>query len=123
MGEISAEAPANADLIIEGLEAAVAHPDTRGIVFNINSGGGSPVQSDRVWRAVQELKESIPIFPCMPQSQTSVLRALTTSRRPLMLYLCRRSGTGRLDWRDHRRLWFRQIGCAPGRGASRHYFG
>ena len=63
MGEISAEAPANADLIIEGLEAAVAHPDTRGIVFNINSGGGSPVQSDRVWRAVQELKEEHPDIP------------------------------------------------------------
>ena len=56
-GVIDSESPANAERLIEGLEAAWEAPDARAIVLHINSPGGSPVQSQRVYRAITALRE------------------------------------------------------------------
>lgn len=62
-GVIAADAEANADQILLGLERAAAHPGTAGVVLDINSGGGSPVQADRVWRGIQRLRLEYPDMP------------------------------------------------------------
>ena len=55
-GMISAENEANADDIIASLEKAFKNPQVEAIILDINSGGGSPVQSGAVYRAVKRLK-------------------------------------------------------------------
>lgn len=62
-GLISDASPANADTIIEGLHAAYEDENTRGIVLRINSPGGSPVQSDYVYREIMRLKGLHPDIP------------------------------------------------------------
>lgn len=62
-GVISADSEASAQIILTGLTRALEHPGTRGVVFDINSGGGSPVQADRVWRGVQRLRLEYPDIP------------------------------------------------------------
>lgn len=56
-GLISDATKANADTIIEGLRDAFEDKHTKGIVLRINSPGGSPVQSDYVYREIQRLRE------------------------------------------------------------------
>jgi protease-4 len=51
--------------IIAGLEAAFEHEDTAGVVLEINSPGGSPVQSAYIFDEIMRLKkehEDIPIY-------------------------------------------------------------
>ncbi|ALM52169.1 signal peptide peptidase SppA [Halomonas huangheensis] len=57
-GVIDSEAPANADRIIDGVKAAWEAPNSVAVVLHINSPGGSPVQSQRVYDAVRQLRES-----------------------------------------------------------------
>lgn len=57
-GVIDSESPANADDIIQGLNAAWSAPNSAAVVLHINSPGGSPVQSQRVYHAIQRLRAS-----------------------------------------------------------------
>ena len=64
-GMISAENEANADDIISGLEKAFKNPMAEAVILDINSGGGSPVQSGAVYRAVKRLKSErsdLPVY-------------------------------------------------------------
>ncbi|MCI0510379.1 protease-4 [Chromohalobacter marismortui] len=54
-GVIDANGEANAERIIEGLRAAWQAPASRAVVLHVNSPGGSPVQSQRVYDEVQRL--------------------------------------------------------------------
>ena len=56
-GLISDASKANADNIIEGLRDAFDNENTKAIVLRINSPGGSPVQSDYVYREIKRLRE------------------------------------------------------------------
>ncbi len=55
-GLISDATKASADNIIEGLRDAFEDDKTRGVVLRINSPGGSPVQSDYVYREIKRLR-------------------------------------------------------------------
>ena len=64
-GVIASGEAAGADNIISGLKAAFEHDDTAGIVIEINSPGGSPVQSAYIFDEIMRLKqehESIPVY-------------------------------------------------------------
>ncbi len=63
LGVIAENEAANADSIIEGLRAAAKDKKTKGIVLNINSPGGSPVQSAYVFEEIKRLKEKHPDMP------------------------------------------------------------
>ncbi|MDH5784932.1 MAG: signal peptide peptidase SppA [Chromatiales bacterium] len=56
-GMISDATKANADRIIEGLRDAFDNDKVKAIVLRINSPGGSPVQSDYVYREIKRLRE------------------------------------------------------------------
>jgi protease-4 len=62
-GIISDSTRANADTIIEGLRDAFKDEKTKGVVLRINSPGGSPVQSDYVYREIKRLRELHPKTP------------------------------------------------------------
>ncbi len=62
-GMISDNTPANADNIIEGLRNAFASKHTKGVVLRINSPGGSPVQSDYIYREIMRLRQAHPDIP------------------------------------------------------------
>lgn len=55
-GEISEDAEANADAIIEGLQAAFEAPKSKAVILRINSPGGSPVQSAYVYDEIRRLR-------------------------------------------------------------------
>lgn len=57
-GAIAADAPANAERIIGGLNRAWQADNAQAVVLHINSPGGSPVQSQRVYAEVMRLRES-----------------------------------------------------------------
>jgi len=64
-GVIASGEAAGADNIISGLKAAFEHDDTAAIVIEINSPGGSPVQSAYIFDEIMRLKqehESIPVY-------------------------------------------------------------
>lgn len=56
-GVIDAEAEANAERIVEGLQRAWESPHTHAVVVRINSPGGSPVQSQRIYDEIHRLGE------------------------------------------------------------------
>ncbi len=62
-GMISDATPANADTIIKGLRKAFRNENTKGVVLRINSPGGSPVQSDYVYREIRRLRSQHPDTP------------------------------------------------------------
>lgn len=62
-GVIAANAAANADAVIRGLEKAFENADARGVVVQINSPGGSPVQAGRINAAMQRLRDEYPQKP------------------------------------------------------------
>lgn len=62
-GVIADATKANADTIIEGLRDAFEDENTQGIVLRINSPGGSPVQSDYVYREIKRLREKYSDIP------------------------------------------------------------
>ncbi len=62
-GVIAENEMASAESIIDGLRAAVKDKNTKGILLNINSPGGSPVQSDYIYREIKRLKAKHPDMP------------------------------------------------------------
>ncbi|MGI4861803.1 MAG: S49 family peptidase [Janthinobacterium lividum] len=62
-GEISAKSEASSENIDEALEAAFADPQTAGIVLQINSPGGSPVEAGIVYRNIRRLRQAHPKIP------------------------------------------------------------
>lgn len=62
-GLISDASKANADTITEGLRDAFENRNTKGIILRINSPGGSPVQSDYVFREIKRLRAENPGIP------------------------------------------------------------
>lgn len=63
VGMIAEDKDANADRIIKGLQRAAKDKNTRGIILNINSPGGSPVQSDYIYHGIRQLKKEYPDLP------------------------------------------------------------
>ena len=63
-GLIAADSDANADDTIRSLEKAFKNPHTEAVFLDINSGGGSPVQSGEIYRAVMRLKgeRKLPVY-------------------------------------------------------------
>ncbi|WIX34481.1 signal peptide peptidase SppA [Salinicola sp. JS01] len=55
-GPIDAQGQASAERIIEGLRRAWRDPDSEAVVLHINSPGGSPVQSQRVYDEIRYLE-------------------------------------------------------------------
>ncbi len=62
-GPIGAGEQASADRIVAGVTAAFADENTAGVILRINSPGGSPVQSGRVFDEVKRLREMNPDVP------------------------------------------------------------
>lgn len=63
LGVIAEQESANADAIIEGLRDAAKDENTKGIILNINSPGGSPVQAAYVYEEIRRLKTKYPELP------------------------------------------------------------
>jgi len=63
LGEIAGSEAANADSIIEGLRNALKDKNTKGVILNVNSPGGSPVQAAYVFAEIRRLKEKHPDIP------------------------------------------------------------
>ncbi|MDH3388509.1 MAG: S49 family peptidase [Gammaproteobacteria bacterium] len=64
-GVIASGESGGADNIMAGLKAAFKHADTAGIVLEINSPGGSPVQSAYIFDEIMRLKQEhagIPVY-------------------------------------------------------------
>ncbi|MGY4878135.1 signal peptide peptidase SppA [Vreelandella aquamarina] len=57
-GMISSDSPANAERIIKGLNRAWSAESTEAVVLHINSPGGSPVQSQRIYAEIMRLRET-----------------------------------------------------------------
>ncbi len=62
-GPIAIGEAASADRIIAGVKAAFEHENTAGVIMRINSPGGSPVQSGRVFDEVRRLRAEHPDTP------------------------------------------------------------
>lgn len=62
-GMIAAGMPANADSINEALGSAFKSQEAKAVVLQINSPGGSPVQSDLIFRELQRLRATTPDKP------------------------------------------------------------
>lgn len=63
LGMIAEGEAANADTIIEGLRVAVKDKNTKGIILNINSPGGSAVQSAYIYDEIRRQKVEHPDMP------------------------------------------------------------
>lgn len=62
-GVILEGADTSADMVIDGLQAAVEDHHTKGIVLRMNSPGGSPVQSAYIYDEVRRVKKAHPNLP------------------------------------------------------------
>lgn len=62
-GVIAADAQANAERINESLDKAFGNEKTKSIIIEINSHGGSPVQSDDIYEHMQYLQKKYPKIP------------------------------------------------------------
>lgn len=62
-GIISANAPASAENIKEGLQAAFENEYTTGVILRINSPGGSPVQTSYISDEIHRLRQKHPNIP------------------------------------------------------------
>ena len=72
-GLIAADSDANADDTIRSLEKAFKNPHTEAVFLDINSGGGSPVQSGEIYRAVMRLKaeRKLPVYAVIADAGAS----------------------------------------------------
>lgn len=72
-GLIAADSDANADDIIRSLEKAFKNPNAKAVFLDINSGGGSPVQSGEIYRAVMRLKSEhkLPVYAVIADAGAS----------------------------------------------------
>lgn len=59
-GEIGEGKSANSDDIITALDSAFEASQSKAVALNINSPGGSPVESDQIWREVRRLRAAHP---------------------------------------------------------------
>ncbi len=59
-GEISAEAPASAELINHSLKSAFENDNSVAVILQINSPGGSPVQAGIIYDEIKRLKKLYP---------------------------------------------------------------
>ncbi len=59
-GVIASDSPANASDVNDALMDAFENPNSKAIALNINSPGGSPVQSDEIWQMVMDLRKEHP---------------------------------------------------------------
>ena len=59
-GVISNNDKANADDINKALTKAFENPKSKAVALNINSPGGSPVQSDLIWQNMMDLRKAHP---------------------------------------------------------------
>ncbi|GAA3905425.1 signal peptide peptidase SppA [Halomonas cibimaris] len=57
-GPIASDAPANAERLIRGLNRAWQAQSAKAVVLHINSPGGSPVQSQRIYAEVMRLRQA-----------------------------------------------------------------
>ena len=55
-GEISAQSVASAKRVVPILEKAFANPSVKAVVLSIDSPGGSPAESERIYTAIENLK-------------------------------------------------------------------
>ncbi len=62
-GPLTSDGEASDKRIIQGLEAAFAAQQSKGILLDINSPGGSPVISSRIYAAIQRLRAEHPNKP------------------------------------------------------------
>ncbi|MFT5397228.1 MAG: protease-4 [Gammaproteobacteria bacterium] len=62
-GVIASGEEAGADNIVRGLKAAFKHKNTAQVILEINSPGGSPVQSAYIYDEIRRLKEIHPDIP------------------------------------------------------------
>ncbi|OQW75567.1 MAG: S49 family peptidase [Proteobacteria bacterium ST_bin11] len=63
LGQIVQGEAASADMVIEGLRDAAKDKNSKGIILNINSPGGSPVQSSYIYEEIRRLKVEHPQLP------------------------------------------------------------
>ncbi|MBD9360205.1 signal peptide peptidase SppA [Methylomonas fluvii] len=63
LGQIVEGEAASADTVIEGLRDAAKDKNAKGIILNINSPGGSPVQSAYIYDEIRRLKVEHPKLP------------------------------------------------------------
>lgn len=56
-GAIASDKAASADRVIPAMEKAMKNKHSKALVLRINSPGGSPVQADRIYQAINELRE------------------------------------------------------------------
>ena len=56
----------NAQNINDSLMEAFENNQAKAVVLNINSPGGSPVQSDEIWQMAMMLRQEYPDKNCMP---------------------------------------------------------
>lgn len=63
LGVIAAGEAANADTVIDGLRDAVKDKNTKGIILNINSPGGSAVQAAYIYEEIRRQKTAHPDLP------------------------------------------------------------
>ena len=59
-GTIASNTNANGTFISQSLRQAFENEDSKAIVLQINSGGGSPYQAEMVWNEIQYLKKKYP---------------------------------------------------------------
>jgi protease-4 len=62
-GIIAPEGRASAERIIRGLDRAFKDPNTQGVVLQINSPGGSPVQAGYIYDEMKRLRTKYPRIP------------------------------------------------------------
>ncbi len=62
-GILLEESPTSAEILIKGLKRAFSEPRAQGILLQLNSPGGSPVQADYVYEAIRKLKAKKPKLP------------------------------------------------------------
>lgn len=60
-GEIGPDKAANAERVTSALERAFKDPKAKGVIVQINSPGGSPVQSSIIHDKIVTLRESFPV--------------------------------------------------------------
>ncbi len=106
VGTIAADKQSvNSSNTIKSLKKAFENKQSKAVVLNINSPGGSPVQSDEIWQEIQYLKKSAML-------EKTVCRDWRYRCFRCLLYCfscgrnyCQSIESGRFNWGDHAELW------------------
>lgn len=56
---------AGSETLVQALRTAAKDPNTAAVVFHVDSGGGSPLASDLIWREIKLLAERMPVVAVM----------------------------------------------------------